>query len=81
MADAEIEMGQSGHDWFLRLLRLSHNFQRVFDNPCISRRNRDITAKTRCWIIGLFYSELIRYLARFRVRFYPGAFVNRAVIA
>lgn len=37
MADVEIEMGQSGHDWFLQLLRLPHNFSRVLDNPCISR--------------------------------------------
>jgi len=53
MADAEIEMGQSRHDWFLRLLRLSHNFRRVFDNLCISRRNRGTTAKHAARIIRI----------------------------
>lgn len=53
MADAGIEMGQLGHDWFLRLLRLPHNFRRVLDNPCISRRNHETTAKPAARIIGI----------------------------
>jgi len=33
---AETEMGQSGHNWFLQLLRLPHNFWRVLGNLRIS---------------------------------------------